>query len=83
MAATARSALATNWQPAAVATPWTRAMTGWGDSAMRAARASGLKPVYLHNRVFYRGCDVMNYIHSAADDQAVVSSHRGGADDGR
>jgi len=60
-----------------------RAMTGWGDSAMRAARASGLKPVRLHGRVFYRGCDVMNYIHGAADGQAVVPSHRGGADDGR
>ena len=60
-----------------------RAMTGWGDSAMRAASASGLKPVRLHGRVFYRGCDVMNYIHGAADGQAVVPSHRGGADDGR
>ena len=61
-----------------------RAMTGWGDSAMRAARASGLKPVRLHGRVFYRGCDVMNYIHDAADGQeAVPLSRRGGADDGR
>jgi hypothetical protein len=61
-----------------------RAITGWGDSAMRAARASGLKPVRLHNRVFYRGCDVTNYIHDAADGQeAVPPSHRRGADDGR
>ena len=60
-----------------------RAITGWGDTAIRAARASGLKPVRLHGRVFYRGCDVMNYIHGAADDQAVSPSHRGGADDGR
>ena len=60
-----------------------RAMTGWGDSAMRAARASGLKPVRLHGRVFYRGCDVMNYIHGAADDQAVVPSHQGETVDGR
>ncbi|MNV68346.1 hypothetical protein D3C71_1611870 [compost metagenome] len=29
-AATARSQLATNWQPAAVAMPWTLAMTGTG-----------------------------------------------------
>jgi hypothetical protein len=28
--ATARSQLATNWQPAAVATPWTAAITGRG-----------------------------------------------------
>ena len=33
-AATARSQLATNWQPAAVARPWTWAMTGWGRSRM-------------------------------------------------
>ena len=61
-----------------------RAITGWGDTAIRAARASGLKPVRLHGRVFYRGCDVMKYIHDAADEQeAVPPSHRGGADDGR
>src|SRR3954452_21172895 len=29
--ATARSQLATNWQPAAVATPWTAATTGFGN----------------------------------------------------
>ena len=28
--ATARSAVATSWQPAAVASPCTRATTGWG-----------------------------------------------------
>ena len=29
--ATARSQLATSWQPAAVATPSTAAITGWGN----------------------------------------------------
>ncbi len=29
-AATARSQAATSWQPAAVAKPWTLAITGWG-----------------------------------------------------
>ena len=29
--ATARSQLATSWQPAAVATPWTAATTGFGN----------------------------------------------------
>ena len=29
-AATARSQAATSWQPAAVANPWTLAITGWG-----------------------------------------------------
>ena len=60
-----------------------RAITGWGDSAMRTARASGLRPIYLHGRVFYRGCDVMAYIHGAIDGQAVPPSHRGANDDGR
>src|SRR5271170_5706511 len=32
--ATARSQLATNWQPAAVATPWTAATTGLGKCTM-------------------------------------------------
>ena len=32
--ATAKSALATSWQPAAVAMPWTRAMTGTGSRTM-------------------------------------------------
>ena len=31
-AATARSQDATSWAPAAVATPWTRAITGWGSA---------------------------------------------------
>ena len=31
-AATARSQAATSWQPAAVATPWTLAITGWGTA---------------------------------------------------
>jgi hypothetical protein len=30
-AATARSQVATSWQPAAVAMPWTWAITGWGS----------------------------------------------------
>ena len=30
-AATARSHIDTNWHPAAVAIPWTRAITGWGS----------------------------------------------------
>ncbi len=29
--ATARSHIATSWQPAAVASPWTRAITGTGN----------------------------------------------------
>lgn len=29
--ATAKSQVATSWQPAAVATPWTLAITGWGS----------------------------------------------------
>ena len=33
--AIAKSALATNWQPAAVATPCTRAMTGLGSATIR------------------------------------------------
>jgi hypothetical protein len=33
-AASARSQLATSWQPAAVAMPWTRAMTGLGRCRM-------------------------------------------------
>ena len=60
-----------------------RAITGWGDTAMRSARGSGLRPIYLHGRVFYRGCDVMAYIHGASNGQAITPSHRGGADDGR
>src|SRR5580698_9518386 len=32
--ATARSQLATNWHPAAVATPWTAAITGLGNCTM-------------------------------------------------
>jgi hypothetical protein len=46
-----------------------RALTGWGDSAMRAARAGGLKPIYLHCRVFYRGADLVEYIDKAAEAQ--------------
>ena len=46
-----------------------RGLTGWGDSAIRAARAGGLKPIYLHRRVFYRGCDVVEYIAKAAEAQ--------------
>jgi len=46
-----------------------RAITGWGDSAIRAARRAGLKPVYLHGRVFYRGCDLVPYFDSAVQDQ--------------
>ena len=34
-AAMARSQVATSWQPAAVAMPWTRAITGCGSSWMR------------------------------------------------
>ena len=34
-AATARSHAATSWQPAAVATPWTWAITGWRRSCSR------------------------------------------------
>ena len=34
-AATARSQLATSWQPAAVAMPCTRAITGFGKRTMR------------------------------------------------
>ena len=34
-AATARSQLATSWQPAASAGPWTRAITGWGSVRSR------------------------------------------------
>jgi len=60
-----------------------RAITGWGDTAMRSARASGLRPIYRHGRVFYSGCDVMAYIHGASNGQAITPSHRGGADDGR
>ncbi len=42
-AATARSAEATSWQPAAVAMPWTWAMTGFGqvDDALHQAGAQG------------------------------------------
>jgi hypothetical protein len=32
--ATTRSQVAASWQPAAVATPWTWAMTGWGMAWM-------------------------------------------------
>jgi len=46
-----------------------RALTGWGDSAMRAARVGGLKPIYLHRRVFFRGSDVVKYIAKAAEAQ--------------
>ena len=49
--------------------PLLRAVTGWGDSAVRAARRAGLKPIYLHGRVFYRGCDLVRYFDSAAQDQ--------------
>lgn len=42
-----------------------RALTGWGDSAMRAARKSGLPPIHVHGRVFYRGADVVEYINKA------------------
>ena len=46
-----------------------RGLTGWGDSAIRAARAGGLKPIYLHCRVFYRGADLVEYIDKAAEAQ--------------
>ena len=41
-AATARSQLATSWQPAAVATPCTRAITGLGSRTMRVISAAQL-----------------------------------------
>ena len=37
--AMARSQLATSWQPAAVAMPWTHAITGWGWRTMRVISA--------------------------------------------
>jgi len=46
-----------------------RALTGWGDSAMRAARRAGLRPIYLHGRVLYRGSDVVEYVNRAAQEQ--------------
>ena len=49
--------------------------TGWGDSAIRAARRAGLKPVRLHGRVFYRGCDVVAYIDKEAEAVGVRSEH--------
>jgi len=44
-AATARSAAATSWHPAAVASPCTRATTGWGMRCM-----SVISSVHVHNR---------------------------------
>jgi predicted DNA-binding transcriptional regulator AlpA len=55
-----------------------RAMTGWGDSAIRAARKSGLRSIYLHGRVFYHGCDLMDYINAAVG--VLPSSARPGQD---
>ena len=42
-AATARSQAATSWQPAAVAIPCTRAITGWGNSRNPASHACRAK----------------------------------------
>ncbi len=51
-----------------------RALTGWGDSAMRAARAGGLKPIHLHRRVFFLGSDVVEYIAKAAEAKDAADS---------
>ena len=45
-----------------------RRASGWGDAAIRSARRAGLKAVYLHGRVFFRGSDVVAYIDQAAKD---------------
>ena len=36
--------------------------TGFGDSAMRAARRAGLKVLYLHKRPFVMGHDFISYL---------------------
>lgn len=46
-----------------------RALTGWGDSAIRAARRAGLRPIYLHGRVLFLGDDVVAYVERAAQEQ--------------
>ena len=51
-----------------------QAITGWGDSAVRSARVSGLRPVYLHGRVFFRGSDVTEYIDMAAEESQATQS---------
>ena len=44
-AATARSQAATSWQPAAVAMPWTEAITGWGASCTASINFSQVRKI--------------------------------------
>ena len=46
-AATARSHAATSWHPAAVASPWTRAITGCGSRRMASIMALQLSMMCL------------------------------------
>lgn len=41
--------------------------TGFGDSAMRAARKAGLRVIYLHKRPFVLGHDFIEYLELAGE----------------
>jgi hypothetical protein len=43
--------------------------TGYGDSAMRAARRAGLRVIYLHKRCFVLGSDFIEYLKSNGADK--------------
>ena len=45
--------------------------TGFGDSALRAARHGGLRLHYLHKRAFILGADFIRYLEQAGSDKAM------------
>lgn len=47
--------------------------TGLGRDAMRAARRKGLRVIRLHNRVFIRGSDWLDYLSKSVDATATES----------
>lgn len=53
-------------------------LTGWGDSAIRAARRGGLRLRYCHGRVFALGADVIEYVIQHGTDTAPSARQRKG-----
>ena len=71
-AATARSHIETSWQPAAVAMPWTRAITGCGSVVslvnvrLHAAKSSRCHAASACARSSFRSCPAQNPRPAAA-----------------
>lgn len=57
-----------------------KALTGWGDSAVRSARRAGLRILYLHSRTFVRGVDLIQYIEQNAALEAPSARRKTGGD---